>query len=110
MRFDHVLTTLKVISSLQEGHKISVRSGIVSIDKKPNAFIRWITGDSRDGTLAVVHAVVNEAIILGAYKELNECLEGLKTLKVTYSGDEATIALVDIIIDKIDKMPPPKKI
>ena len=101
MRFDHVLTTLKVISSLQEGHKLSCRSGIVSIDKKPNSFIRWITGDSRSGSLAVVYAVVNEALIVGATKELNECVDGLKTLKVTYSGDEATVAYIDIILDKI---------
>ena len=101
MRFDHVLTTLKVLGSLQEGHKLSCRSGIVSIDKKPNSFIRWVTGDSRSGSLAVVYAVVNEALLIGAYDELNECTAGLKTLKVTYSGDEATIAYIDIILDKI---------
>jgi len=103
MRFDHVLTTLKVVGSLQEGHKLTCRSGIVSIDKKPNSFIRWITGDSRSGSLAVVYAVVNEGINIGATKELAECAEGLKTLKVTYSGDEATIAYIDIILDKIAK-------
>ena len=101
MRFDHVVTTLKVISSLQEGHKLSCRSGIVSIDKKPNSFIRWVTGDSRAATLAVVYAVVNEALLIGAHKELQECTDGLKTLRVTYSGDEATIAYIDIILDKI---------
>jgi len=103
MRFDHVLTTLKVIASLQEGHKLSCRSGIVTIDKKPNSFIRWIGGDSRSGTLAVVYAVVNEGLIIGATKELADCAEGLKTLKVTYTGDEATIAYIDIILDKIAK-------
>ena len=102
MRFDHVVTTLKVVSSLQEGHKLSCRSGIVSIDKKPNSFIRWMTGDSRSATLAVVYAVVNEALLVGAHKELQECAEGLKTLKVTYSGDEATVAYIDVILEKIN--------
>jgi endonuclease V-like protein UPF0215 family len=44
---------------------------------------------------------VNEALLVGATKELNECVDGLKTLKVTYSGDEATVAYIDIILDKI---------
>lgn len=103
MRFDHVVTTLKVISNLQEGHKLACRSGIMSIDKKPNSFMRWMTGDSRQTTLSIVYGVVNEALVLGAYKELQECVEGLKTLKVTYSGDEGTVAYIDVILNKINE-------
>jgi len=101
MRFDHVLTTLKVISNLQEGQKLAVRSGIVTIDKKPSSFIRWINGDSRSTTLTYVYAIVNEAITLNLTNELEASIEGLKTLKVTYCGDEGTIAYIDVILDKI---------
>ena len=104
MRFDHVVTSLRVISSLQEGHKLSCRYGIMAIDKKPNSFLRWMSGDSRQSTLAVVYGVVNEALLVGAHKELQECAEGLKTLKVTYSGDEATVAYIDVILAKINEV------
>ena len=101
MRFDHVLTTLKVIANLQEGQKLAVRSGIVTIDKKPNSFIRWMNGDSRMTTLTCIYAIVNEALVLNLNSELLLSTEGLKTLKVTYCGDEGTIAYIDVILDKI---------
>ena len=103
MRSDHVLTTLKVVGSLQEGQKLSVRSGLVSIDKKPASFIRWINGDSRSTTLSYIYAVVNEALLLNLDAELIASIEGFKTLKVTYSGDEATVAYIDVILDKMTR-------
>jgi len=101
MRFDHILIAIKVVSCIKEGEKLATRSGILSIDKKPQSFMRWINGDSRNTTLVYVNAVVTEAIIAGITKDLLEMIEGLKSLKVTYMEDEATVAYLDIIIDKI---------
>ena len=101
MRYSHVVTTLRVLSNLREGQKLTTRNGIITIDKRANGFFRWINGDNRRSTLLCIDAVVNEAITLGLSKELKECLEGLKSLKVTYIDDESTVAHVDLILDRV---------
>jgi hypothetical protein len=103
MRPNYVLTTLKVLATLQEGQKVTLRSGLASIDKNTSGILRWINGDNRKTTLCYVDSVVTEAILFGHRKELLESVEGIKTLRVTYTGDEATIAYIDLILDKINK-------
>jgi hypothetical protein len=102
MRYSHVVTTLRVLSNLREGQKLTTRNGIITIDKRANGFFRWFNGDNRRSTLLCVDAVVNEAITLGLTKDLKECVDGLKSLKVTYIDDESTVAHVDLILDKIN--------
>jgi|LauGreDrversion4_2_1035121.scaffolds.fasta_scaffold1041117_1 hypothetical protein len=101
MRNDHILTSLKVIASLKEGQKISVRHGLMKIDPNPSGFLRWISGDSRQVSLLHLTLVIQEALLAAMYKELEEAAKGLETLKVTYGDDIAYVASIDILINKI---------
>jgi len=101
MRSDHVLTSLAVLSALQEGQKLSTRNGLISIDRKTHSFLRWLNGDCRATTLMFVTNVVNEAIVSGFIKELAEAAQGIETLKVTYGEDSSVVAAIEVILKKI---------
>ena len=101
MRFDHIATSLCVIGRLEEGQKLAARNGLLSIDRRPSPFFRWLGGDNRLTTLMYINNVVNEAILAGIYEELDQAIPGLESLKVTYSEDIAIGAALDILIKKI---------
>ena len=101
MRNDHILTSLKVIGSLKEGQKISVRHGLMRIDANPKGLLRWMSGDSRQVSLLHITLVIHEALLAHLYKELEEAAPGLETLKVTYGDDIAFVASIDILLGKI---------
>jgi hypothetical protein len=101
MRPDHVFVSLKVISCLQEGQKLSTRNGLLSIDRKANGLFRWLNGDNRMTTLMFVGSVVNEALLSGCHQELLEAVPGIESLKVTYAEDSAFVAGVDVILKRI---------
>jgi len=109
MRSDHVYASLKIIGSLQEGNKLSARNGLLSIDRTPKPFMRWLSGDNRVTTLMHVTNVVNEAIVSGYTTELLEAVPGIESLKVTYADDAATVAGVEVILKKITRFSAPQK-
>jgi hypothetical protein len=100
MRLDHILQSLAVIGKLEEGQKFSCRYGLLSIDRKPSPFMRWLGGDDRKTTLMYISNVVNEALLNGHTEELLQAVPGLGSLRVTYSSDAATVAAIDILIKK----------
>ena len=103
MRPDHVFVSLKVISCLQEGQKLSTRNGLLSIDRKASPLMRWLNGDNRMTTLMFVGSVVNEALLSGCHQELLEAVAGIESLKVTYAEDSAFVAGVDVILKRISE-------
>ena len=103
MRSDHLLVSLKVLGSLQEGQKISGRCGLISIDTRPSSIKRWFSGDSRYVTLLYITTIIHEALILGTMqKELIEAKPGIATLKITYCTDISFTATIDILLNKIN--------
>jgi hypothetical protein len=109
MRPDHVFVSLKVISCLQEGQKLSTRNGLLSIDRKANGLMRWLNGDNRMTTLMFISSVVNEALLSGCHQELLEAVAGIESLKVTYAEDSAFVAGVDVILKRILRPEPPSE-
>jgi hypothetical protein len=101
MRPDHVFVSLKVISGLQEGQKLSTRNGLLSIDRKASPLLRWLNGDNRSTTLMFIGSVVNEALLCGCRDELKEAVLGIESLKVTYAEDSAFVAGVEVILKRI---------
>ena len=101
MRLDHVYVSLKVLSSLQEGQKLSTKNGLLSIDRKTSPFIRWLNGDNRVTTLMYVTNVVNEGIVSECHQELLESIPGIESLKVTYAEDSSIVAGIDVLLKKI---------
>ncbi len=82
MRADHVYVSLRVLSNLQEGQKLSTRNGLLSVDKKLNPVMRWLNGDNRSTTLMHVGNLVNEAIVERYHQELKAAIPGIESLKV----------------------------
>ena len=103
MRPDHVYVSLRVLSSLQEGQKLSTRHGLISIDRKTSPLLRWLNGDNRMTTLMCITNVVNEAIVSGLQQELLESVPGIESLKVTYAEDSSIVAGIDVVLRKISK-------
>ena len=105
MRADHVYVSLRVLSNLQEGQKLSTRNGLLSVDRKANPVLRWLNGDNRSTTLMHLKNVINEAIVSGYHKELVEAAPGIESLKVTYADDSAFVAGVDVLLRRFLPVP-----
>ena len=112
---DQVLTSLKVISMIKEGQKVSVRNGLLDIEVHSTglvtAFKRWINNDNRHTTLTYIRNIITTAMDLSKthattrIKEaLKEAVGGLTSLSVTYGGDASITATIYVIKDRIDQL------
>ena len=103
MKSDYLLASLKILSSLQEGQKISTtRQGLIGIDVRPTSLKRWFYGNSRHMTLLYITSIVHEALFYGTMQaELLAAKIGIATLKITYCTDISFVASVDVLINKI---------
>ena len=112
---DQVLTGLKVIGMIKEGHKVSVRNGLLNIDDRKRGMftgiIRWLNNDNRYNTLSYIRNVVNNAITISVKNPdqspmINEglscALTGLSALAVTYSDDASVTASIDVMRERIE--------
>ena len=105
---DQVLTGLKVIGMIKEGHKVNIddrKRGIFT------GFIRWINNDNRYNTLSYIRNVVNNAISISVKNPdqsplinegLSRALTGLSALAVTYSDDASVTASIDVMRERIE--------
>lgn len=112
---DQVLTSLKVISMIKEGQKVSVRNGLLDIEVRSSGLVtalkRWINNDNRHTTLTYIRSVVSTAVDLSKthstdrIKEaLKEASSGLSSLAVTYGGDASIIATIHVLRDRISQL------
>jgi hypothetical protein len=105
---DELMTSLRVISMIKEGQKVSLRNGVLSLESGKNSVLiaikRWINSDNRQTTLHYIRNVINNAIDSESSKlkqPLFNALVGLNALTVTYSGDAHVLATINVLEDKI---------
>jgi hypothetical protein len=109
---DQVLTSLKVISMIKEGQKVSVRNGLLDIETRSSGLVtalkRWINNDNRHTTLTYIRNIVTTAMDLSKthsttrIKEaLKEAVGGLTSLSVTYGDDASIMATIHVMKDRI---------
>jgi hypothetical protein len=112
---DQVLTSLKVISMIKEGQKVSVRNGLLDIEARSSGFAtavkRWINNDNRHTTLSYIRNIITTAMDLSKTHApdrikhaLRESIQGLASLSVTYSNDASVIATVHVMKDRIAQL------
>ena len=112
---DQVLTSLKVISMIKEGQKVSVRNGLLDIEVRSTglvtAFKRWINNDNRHTTLTYIRNIITTAMDLSKthsttrIKEaLKEATGGLTSLSVTYGDDASIMATIHVMKDRIAQL------
>ena len=107
---DQILTSLKVISMIKEGQKVRIRNGLLDLESQSTgictAYRRWLHNDNRNNTLLYIRNIVGHAIDLmklptsytDKLKEgLEDILNGLSALSVTYGNDMGTVASISII-------------
>ena len=111
---DQILTSLKIIGRIKEGQKVCVRDGLIHIEVKSSGLIssmkRWVHGDNRFTTLSYIKNVVNNALDLckvcneqDLKDALGESIVGLSSLSVTYGNDAATLAIIEVLQERIKK-------
>ena len=117
------MTSLKVISRVNQHEKISTTSEIVRIDGTASwvqTLRRWYNGESRTTNLDTITNVIDNAFsqldlyaskqntsraekifILALREDLKNTIEGLTNLKTTYEGDSVVLARVDLLTQRI---------
>lgn len=97
---NEIMYCADVLSKIKPGEKISVRGGLLSIDKKPNAFIRWLSGDSKYVALMYIQIIVDNAIFMNV--KIDPI--GLKNLQETYSDSKGIFEALELLIQKINNV------
>jgi hypothetical protein len=119
---DNVIANMKVIAMVQSNAKLCIRKGqlAVDVDDRFQSMRRWIYKDSRDNIIMHIRNIINNAIkiskgllkdeissdlkdwtLLRMNEEMRACEIGLINLKTTYIGDSATVAALDVLIDRL---------
>jgi len=113
---DQVLTSLRVISMIKEGQKVCVRNGVLSLEAHSTgvytAIRRWMNNDNRYSTIAYIKNVINNAMDISrlhtcdqTLDKLNNALKtslvGLNSLEVTYEGDAAIMATIQVMQERV---------
>ncbi len=91
---------------IREGQKLSVRDGVLRLEHSSTGIVaamkRWLYNDSRHVTLTYVQNIILNGLDKRApVKYLKEALEGLNSLKVTYSEDVTIVARLTVLEEKI---------
>jgi hypothetical protein len=122
---DATIANLKVLGMLPRSGKLCVRRGRLVVEREGalQGARRWLLKDSREATLAYVRMTINDAVAAARnildhhvqvqYQDLRMwtaarlLLEmraseaGLVSLKTTYAGDVATVAAVEVLIERL---------
>ncbi len=99
-----IFKSLQSIATIQPGEKLSTRKGYITRDQRPSPMYRWLSGDSRDTCLAMIHATLDEAFVsldTGVSNILPQVPGGLENLKETYKSDGTFCNSVDAIINRV---------
>ena len=104
---DDIIVNLKVIASIKKGDRLTTNTNFLNVDQRsiiPQFIRRWKNGESRDETIRMINLVVNTGLASKLDLDyLANCIEGLNSLKHTYTGDQQTQCRIDTIIDKIQQ-------
>jgi len=113
---DHLLTALKVISMIKEGQKVCVRNGHLTLETQSTGVItsirRWIHNDSRQTTVHYIKSVIQNSISVSKVHRnhisvdkiitgMEESLNGINSLIVTYNEDATVIATLQVLYNRI---------
>ena len=124
---DATLANLKILGMLRRNDKVSVRKGQMSIDRSASgsgilqqSFWRWLHRDSRDVTLlhikntvantvrlvrslcaGAIQLELREWILARLVAEIEAAANGLQNLGATYLPDSSTVALLDVLAERL---------
>ena len=119
---ENIFVSLNVISNVNVNEKIFINTNnkiAAALDTKYNAFIRFISGDSRLKMLHYVNTIINESIdkVYQFNKSIDQLdlnyrskilcnlktsCNGLENLKKTYEDDSYVVSYLDSIITRIN--------
>jgi spore germination protein GerM len=105
---DDIIISLKVIAMIKEGQKVSIHNGLLEIETQSRGFFtalkRWFNNDNRGNTIHYVKNMVNNALNVRDAKvteALQDALQGINALSVTYSEDATVVANLKFLQEKI---------
>ncbi len=121
---DNLVTSLKVISKVNQHERLSTTSEVVRIDGTQSwaqTLRRWYNGETRDLNLNTVTRIIDNAFtqlnlyyaketeltnpekiyLIGLKHDLGKTIDGLKNLKITYEDDSVIVARIEMLIERI---------
>lgn len=121
---DNLVTSLKVISKVNQHERLSTTSEVVRIDGTQSwtqTLRRWYNGETRDLNLNTVTRIIDNAFsqlnlyyakeseltnpekiyLIGLKQDLAKTIDGLNNLKITYEDDSVIVARIEMLIERI---------
>ena len=112
---DDLLTALKIIGMIDADQKLCLRNGKLALSTSRGVW-RWLAGDSRVQTFAVIRSAVMGAIQIMCStnpppdtwlasrlcKELEGARLGIQKLQETYDSDSLAVAQLQVLEERID--------
>ena len=111
--FDEAVINLNILSSIEPNKKLMTKDVYLNIEVNniliPEFVKRWYRGDDRNECIKAIDNVIIKSIkIIDKYSELKtyllKSIKGIENLKTTYSQDVQTVARLDTIIAKINRV------
>ncbi len=103
-----LIQSLQELATLKPGNKITMKTGRLTVDTRANGVSRWLSGDSRTNTVIVLASLVDQAIATqnrAITSLLQNSLQGIENLKVTYQKDYGICMQLEEICAKIKGLP-----
>ena len=123
---DNLLTSLKVISRVQQHERLATGNEVVRVEKLDQSWYsymlplrRWYSGESRETNIQSVGRIIDNAFsqlrlyadknkstseklfVLRLTQDLEGTITGLKNLQTTYTNDSVAQARIDLLIERV---------
>lgn len=116
--YETTLINLRILRSLEPGFRLDTSKRLFRVHQKrnqllPTWFARWWNSQDRQSDISRIQLLYHQSQQCiqsseGKVKErmveyVRESIEGLKNLQTTYRTDLTMFALIDVILDQIQK-------
>ena len=92
--------SLKTISLIEPGQKLSIAYGNLRIVNNPNSIIRWLKGDGKMVTIAYIFEIIKKAKLENIPID-PKTISGLENLKITYHKYDKMVLMLTELQEEI---------
>ena len=123
---DDLLTSLKVISRVQQHERLATSNEVVRVEKMDQTWYsyllplrRWYNGESRESNIQSVGKIIDNAFsqlrlyadkekstseqlfVMRLTTDLENTIKGLQNLRTTYNNDSVAQARIDLLVERV---------
>jgi len=114
LSLDDVIVNLNVLSNIKVGNKLYHNNNYLNINNNYFSFIyRWYNNINRHDSIEFINIILvetfkynnllynNHVLLFRLTDSLQNSINGLENLKITYNGDKLIVSKIDCMIDSI---------